>query len=86
MAYSALFVATQASADPQHASAAVSTLFLSNAIGVIVGIASISSTIKMVLRRSLDEKLLRLGLDVATRKEVLSVTHSRAPVHANSVL
>ncbi|CAJ0546540.1 Ff.00g011670.m01.CDS01 [Fusarium sp. VM40] len=72
MTYSALFVATQASADPEHASAAVSTLFLSNAIGVIVGIASISSAIKMVLRRSLDEKLFRLGLDAATRKEIIS--------------
>lgn len=72
MAYSVLFVATQASADPEHVSAAVSTLFLSNAIGVIVGVASTSATVKVVLRKSLDKKLFRLGLDAATRKEVSS--------------
>ncbi|KAG5659510.1 hypothetical protein KAF25_002069 [Fusarium avenaceum] len=72
MAYSVLFVATQASADPEHVSAAVSTLFLSNAIGVIVGVASTSATVKVVLRKSLDKKLFRLGLDAATRKEIIS--------------
>lgn len=70
MAYSVLFVTTQASADPDHVSAAVSTLFLSNSIDVIIGVASTSATVKVVLQRSLEVKLYRLGLDAATRRKV----------------
>ncbi|KAJ2986517.1 hypothetical protein NUW58_g4989 [Xylaria curta] len=70
--HSVLFVSTQASADPDHASAAVSTLLLSNAIGIIVGVACLSATMKEVLQRSLEAKLRDLGLDVATRLDIIS--------------
>ncbi|KAF5005271.1 hypothetical protein FDECE_8257 [Fusarium decemcellulare] len=72
MAYSVLFVATQASAEPDQVSAAVSTLFLSNSIGVIIGVASTSATVKIVLQKSLEAKLYRLGLDAATRRKIIS--------------
>jgi galactitol-specific phosphotransferase system IIC component len=68
--HTVLFVSTQASADPHQASAAVSTLLLSNAIGIIIGVACLSAAMKEVLQRSLEAKLLGLGLDAATRLEV----------------
>jgi hypothetical protein len=68
--HSVLFVATQASIDPELVSAAVSTLFLSGAIGVILGVACASAIMKEVLQRSLETRLRGLGLDAATRLDV----------------
>jgi len=69
-AHSVLFVSTQASADPDQASAAVSTLLLSGTVGMIIGIACLSAAMKEMLRRSLEAKLRSLGLDAATRLDV----------------
>lgn len=69
-AYSVLFVSTQASAEPGQASAAVSTLLLSSAMGIIIGIACLSAAMKEMLRKSLEAKLGSLGLDAATRLDV----------------
>ncbi|OCK86845.1 MFS general substrate transporter [Cenococcum geophilum 1.58] len=71
-AHSVLFVSTQASVDPDQASAAVSTLLLSNAVGIIIGVACLSAAMKEMLRRSLEAKLRSLGLDAATRLDIMS--------------
>ncbi|KAI3327256.1 MFS general substrate transporter [Xylariaceae sp. AK1471] len=70
--HTVLFVSTQASADPHQISAAVSTLLLSNAIGIIIGVACLSAAMKEVLQRSLEVKLRSLGLDSATRLDIIS--------------
>ncbi|KAI5460185.1 major facilitator superfamily domain-containing protein [Mariannaea sp. PMI_226] len=72
MAYSVLFVATQASVQPNHISAAVSTLFLSREIGTILGVASVSAVTKYMLQKSLEMRLCNLELDSATRLEIIS--------------
>jgi hypothetical protein len=72
IAHTVLFVSTQASALPEQVSGAVSTLLLSSAIGIIIGVACLSAIMKEVLRRSLEARLLDLGLDAATRLDVRS--------------
>lgn len=70
MTYSALFVAIQASVKPGQVSAALSTLSLCSAIGVISGVASTGAIVKFVLENSLETKLYRLGLDAVKRQAV----------------
>lgn len=76
--HTVLFVSTQASANPEKASSAVSTLLLSNAIGIIMGVACLSATMKEVLERSLEVKLRDLGLDAVTRIDVRLLSASFA--------
>ncbi|KPA38349.1 major facilitator superfamily transporter [Fusarium langsethiae] len=72
MTYSALFVAIQASVKPGQVSAALSTLSLCSAIGVISGVATTGAIVKFVLENSLETKLYRLGLDAVKRQAIIS--------------
>jgi hypothetical protein len=70
MAYSVLFVATQAAVEPGYVAIAVSTLFLSNTVGSIIGVACASAIMEEALRGSLENKLRSFGLEKSTRREV----------------
>lgn len=70
IAYSVLFVATQAAVEPAYVATAASTLFLSNTVGSIIGVACASATMEAVLRKSLENKLRSFSLDKSTRREV----------------
>lgn len=67
MAFNLLFVTVQAAVDPVHVATAVSTLFLCNTVGSIVGVTSAGAVMQEVLRRSLEVRLRSLGLRGAAR-------------------
>lgn len=70
LAYSVLFVTIQAAVNPAYVAAAVSTLFLCNTMGSVIGVACASATMQEMLQRSLEAKLRSLGFDRATTLDV----------------
>jgi hypothetical protein len=70
IAQSALFISLQAVVDKAHIAPAVGVMYLITSVGFIFGLACMSATLQGVLRTGLEDRLLRLGLDVATRGKV----------------
>lgn len=70
MGNTAVFVGINAIVEPAHKAAVISGLFLSTAIGMITGIAATSAMMLEVMQKSLNEKLVNMGLGPAERLEV----------------
>lgn len=70
MALSAVFTAVQASVDRAHLAPAVSSLYLSQGFGCVVGLAAVSAVFQAGLRGTLEARLARLGLGGDLRDEV----------------
>ena len=73
IAQSAVFISLQAAISPEHKAAAASGLFLTWPIGMTVGLAAISATMLGVLRKTLDLRLIELGIAAPQRDEVRSI-------------
>ena len=65
-----VFISLQAAIDPEHKAVAASGLFLTWPIGMTVGLAAISATMLGVLRKTLNARLVDLGLAAAHRETV----------------
>ncbi|KAJ9137702.1 Vacuolar membrane amino acid uptake transporter fnx2 [Pleurostoma richardsiae] len=72
MAQSVIFISLQAAVEPHHIAPAVSALYLSTGLGAIVGLASMSALLQQALRKTLESRLLALGLEAAQRAEIIS--------------
>ncbi|KAH8891799.1 MFS general substrate transporter [Thozetella sp. PMI_491] len=69
---SSIFIAVQASVEKRHVAAAVSTIYLFASIGNIVGLASMSAVLQIVLRARLTTSLADLGLDDVQKAEIIA--------------
>lgn len=70
VALSAVFIAIQASVDKAHLAPAVSSLYLSQGFGCVVGLAAVSAVFQAGLRGTLETRLVQLHLDAELRDEV----------------
>ncbi|KAF3762220.1 MFS general substrate transporter [Cryphonectria parasitica EP155] len=71
MAYSAVFIAVQVSVDKAHVAPAVSTLYLFNGLGCVLGLAAASAATQAGLRATLESRLLQMHLDADLRSEII---------------
>ncbi|KAI1856112.1 hypothetical protein JX265_011827 [Neoarthrinium moseri] len=72
MGNTAIFVSLNAVTEPSHKAVAASGLFLSMPIGMITGIAVTSALMLEVMQKQLDDGLVKLGLNLAARLEIIS--------------
>jgi hypothetical protein len=70
VALSAVFIAVQASIDKAHLAPAVSSLYLSQGFGCVVGLAAVSAAFQAGLRGTLETRLVQMNLDAELRDEV----------------
>lgn len=70
MALSAVFIAIQASVDKAHLAPAVSSLYLAQGFGCVVGLAAVSAAFQAGLRGTLETRLVQMHLDAELRDEV----------------
>ncbi|OCK82915.1 major facilitator superfamily transporter [Lepidopterella palustris CBS 459.81] len=93
IAQSALFISLQAAIDPAHTAVATSALYLSATVGMIMGLAGVSTTMQEMLRRALDRRLLGLGYGTRKRAGIvekavsdIGYVHNVTGVVANAVM
>ncbi|KAM0811117.1 putative Major facilitator superfamily domain-containing protein [Seiridium cardinale] len=72
MGNTAVFVSINAIVEPAHKAVAASGLYLSMPIGMITGIAVTSALMLEVMQKHLAEGLVKLGLSLVERQEVIS--------------
>ncbi|KAK6062553.1 Arylsulfatase 3 [Seiridium cupressi] len=72
MGNTAVFVSINAIVEPAHKAVAASGLYLSMPIGMITGIALTSALMLEVMQKHLAEGLVKLGLSLVERQEVIS--------------
>ncbi|KAI0123937.1 major facilitator superfamily transporter [Xylariales sp. AK1849] len=71
MGSTAIFVSINAIIEPAHKAVATSGLYLSMPIGMIMGIVVTSALMIELMRKHLNEGLIKLGMDLAERQEVI---------------
>lgn len=81
IAQSAVFISLQAAIHPQHKAAAASGLFLTWPVGMTLGLAAVSATMLDVLRKTLDARLIQLGIAAAERDVVRLTSRPAAVPH-----
>lgn len=72
IAQSALFISLQVAVDPTHMASAVSMMYLSTRVSMMLGLVSTSATMRQFLRIGLDSRLAGLGFDEAEREKVVA--------------
>ncbi|ROW07674.1 hypothetical protein VMCG_03348 [Cytospora schulzeri] len=72
VALSAVFIAVQASVQKAHLAPAVSSLYLSQGFGCVVGLAAVSAAFQAGLRGTLEARLVQLNLDAELRDEIIA--------------
>ncbi|ROV95903.1 hypothetical protein VSDG_05240 [Cytospora chrysosperma] len=72
VALSAVFIAVQASIDKAHLAPAVSTLYLAQGFGCVVGLAAVSAAFQAGLRGTLETRLVQMNLDAELRDEIIA--------------
>lgn len=72
MGNTAVFVSLNAIVGPSHKAVAASGLFLSMSVGMLTGIALSSALMMQLMQQHLSENLIKLGLTLAERQEVIS--------------
>ncbi|KUI57106.1 Vacuolar membrane amino acid uptake transporter fnx2 [Cytospora mali] len=72
VALSAVFIAVQASVDKARLAPAVSTLYLCQGFGAIVGLAAVSAAFQAGLRSTLQSRLVEMHLDADLRNEIIA--------------
>ncbi|KAH8664200.1 major facilitator superfamily transporter [Xylariales sp. PMI_506] len=72
MANTAIFISINAIIEPAHKAVATASLFLSMPVGMITGIAIASALMLQVMQEQLDQNLIKLGLSLVERTEVIT--------------
>lgn len=72
IAQAATFISTQAAVDKKYKAVATAGLFLTMQVGLMLGLASSGAVMLGGMRRSLDGRLIAMGLGSLVRKEVRS--------------
>lgn len=70
IAQSAVFISLQAVIDPAHIAPAISVLYLSGTVAMIIGLASVSAVMQQTLKVGLSRRLIDLDLDPVQREKV----------------
>ncbi|KAH9904947.1 major facilitator superfamily transporter [Xylariomycetidae sp. FL2044] len=72
MGISSIFVSLTAVIEAAHRAVVVSGLYLAMPVGMILGVASSSAVMLQVLQKSLDQRLLQLGVELEARAEIIA--------------
>lgn len=78
----ATFISTQAAVDKEHKAVATGGLYLSVQIGLVVGLAAVSTVMLDGMRQSLDGRLLAMGLKPLLRQQVITINEAQDSVAA----
>ncbi|KAH6685877.1 major facilitator superfamily transporter [Plectosphaerella plurivora] len=73
---SAVFISVQASVHPSNKAAATSGMWLSTSIGMILGLATISSVVTETMKWDLNATLRASGLDEVARRKIIEAASS----------